>query len=162
MPGKKSLTADTIYYSGKIITMSQADLSTMVEAVAVRDGKILAAGKDSEIFALGISNTTKKVNLDGRTMLPGFIDAHGHFPWNGYDELFGVKLFCPPIGTINNIEQMLVVLKKKADQLGPKEWILGRGYDDSLLYDKRHPTRHDLDKVSTHTPDFHRTHFRPS
>jgi predicted amidohydrolase YtcJ len=63
-------------------------------------------------------------------------------------------LYSPPIGEINNIEEMLAALRKKAEQLKPGEWVLGRGYDNTLLAEKRHPDRHDLDKVSTILPVF--------
>jgi predicted amidohydrolase YtcJ len=145
--------ADTIYHKGKIITMNPLNPTEIVEAVAVRNGRIIATGKEEAILKLADRNT-QQVSLIGKTMLPGFIDSHGHFPWNGNDELYGVKLYCPPIGNIKNIAEMLSVLKKKAATLNPGDWLLGRGYDNSLLADKRHPTRDDLDKVSATLPVF--------
>jgi hypothetical protein len=96
----------------------------------------------------------------GKTMLPGFIDAHGHFPWNGNDELYGVKLYNPPIGTINNIEEMLAALKRKAKALKPGEWVLGRGYDNSLLTDNRHPPPGRLRQSFDHLTGLYRAHLR--
>lgn len=145
--------ADTIYHKGKIITMNPLNPTEIVEAVAVRNGRIIATGKEEAILKLADRNT-QQVSLIGKTMLPGFIDSHGHFPWNGNDELYGVKLYCPPIGNIKNIAEMLSVIKKKAATLNPGDWLLGRGYDNSLLADKRHPTRDDLDKVSATLPVF--------
>lgn len=147
------VSPDAIYYGGKIITMNPSNPTAVVGGVAVRDGRIVAVGEENAILALA-DDRTRKVDLGGKIMLPGFIDAHGHFPWNGNDELYGVKLYSPPIGTINNIEELLGALKRKAGTLAPGEWVLGRGYDDSLLADKRHPTREDLDRVSTTSPVF--------
>ena len=94
------------------------------------------------------------IDLNGKTMLPGFIDGHGHFPWAGNDALYGVSLYSPPIGKIRNIEELLAALRKKMQTLKPGEWVTGRGYDNSLLEDNRHPTREDLDKVSSTVPIF--------
>ncbi|MCE5242228.1 MAG: amidohydrolase [Syntrophobacteraceae bacterium] len=144
---------DAIYYRGKILTMNPANPTATAEAVAVKGGRIVAVGDERSVLALA-GEGTEKIDLEGRTLLPGFIDSHGHFPWNGNDELYGVKLYSPPIGTIRNIDELLAALKAKARTLAPGEWILGRGYDDSLLEDRRHPTRHDLDQVSTTSPVF--------
>jgi predicted amidohydrolase YtcJ len=145
--------ADTIYYKGKIITMNPLNPTELVEAVAVKEGRIIATGKEVDLLQLCERNA-QMINLDGKTMLPGFIDSHGHFPWNGNDELYGVKLYCPPIGNIKNIDEMLSALKKKAATHKTGDWVLGRGYDNSLLAEKRHPTRDDLDKVSSTLPVF--------
>jgi predicted amidohydrolase YtcJ len=144
---------DIIYHKGKIITMNPLNPTEMVEAVAVKDGKIVATDREETILKM-IDESTETVSLNGKTMLPGFIDSHGHFPWNGNDELYGVKLYCPPIGTIKSIDEMLSALKRKAGTIKKGEWLLGRGYDNSLLADKRHPTRQDLDKVSSTVPIF--------
>jgi hypothetical protein len=66
--------------------------------------------------------------------------------------LFDVDLNSPPIGSIRNIRELQGALQKKAEATSPGKWIIGRGYDDTLLGEQRHPTRHDLDEVSTEHP----------
>ena len=76
----------------------------MPQAVAVKGERIVACGSKSEVLAL-VGDQTKLVDLNGKTMLPGFIDGHGHFPWAGNDALYGVSLFSPPIGRIRNHQE---------------------------------------------------------
>ncbi len=144
---------DSIFFGGNIITMAASDPTAVAGGVAVKDDRIVAVGTKDAILAMA-GDHTRKVDLKGKTLVPGFIDAHGHFPVNGINELYGVNLFCPPIGTIKNIDEMVTALRKKAEGLKPGEWILGHGYDDSLLADRRHPDRTDLDRVSTVSPVF--------
>lgn len=70
-------TADVIYFGGEIVTIS--DAKPTVEAVAVKEGKIVATGLLDEVAAANKGDLTKLVNLAGNTMLPGFIDPHSHF-----------------------------------------------------------------------------------
>ena len=69
------VTVDTIYFNGNVITLDDDEL--VAEAIAVKDGKILAVGDSKAILSMSGENT-RKVNLDGKTMLPGFVDAHSH------------------------------------------------------------------------------------
>ncbi len=149
----RRVTPDVIFSGGQIITMDPGDPLRKLEAVAVKGDRILACGVKDEILALA-GNDTEMIDLEGRTMLPGFIDGHGHFPWAGNDALYGVSLFSPPIGEIHNIEELLSALRRKMKTLKPGEWLTARGYDNSLLAEKRHPTREDLDKVSSTIPIF--------
>ena len=153
MAEKQRISPDSIFFNGQIISMNPVDPLAMPQAVAVKGERIVACGSKSEVLALA-GDQTKLVDLNGKTMLPGFIDGHGHFPWAGNDALYGVSLFSPPIGKIRNIEELLAALRKKTQTLKPGEWITGRGYDNSLLEDNRHPTREDLDKVSSTVPIF--------
>lgn len=140
---------DTIYYNGKVITMDEND--TIAEAVAVKDGKITSVGLKEEVEALQGKNT-KMVNLEEQVMLPGFIDAHSHFPSTGWLGPVYVDLQSPPVGPIKNMTDLIQALKEKGEETPDGDWILGFGYDQTLLEEKRHPTRHDLDKVSTTHP----------
>ena len=87
--------ADVIYAGGDIITMN--DAQPIVEAIAIRDGKIVAVGTKANIDKY-VGGSTKTVNLDGKTLLPGFIDAHGHVFNAGLQ-----SLVASPDGTVNNI-----------------------------------------------------------
>jgi predicted amidohydrolase YtcJ len=141
--------ADTLYVGGDIITVN--DAQPTAEAVAVKDGKILAVGSRAEIEKAHKDAATQIVDLDGRTLAPGFVDGHAHFLGFG-SQAVGANLLAPPDGTVNTIDDLVVKLQEFAN--GPDVqrtgWIFGLGYDDALL--GRHPTRDDLDKVSTDVP----------
>jgi predicted amidohydrolase YtcJ len=141
--------ATIIYYNGDIVTVDQ-DMS-YAEAVAVKDGKIIAVGSEDDIMKLAGSET-QKIDLEGKTMVPGFVDAHGHFSMVGISLLNEVQLQSPPAGSIKNIDDMIVALQAKAEVTPKGEAVIGTLYDDYYLEDGRHPTRWDLDKVSTEHP----------
>src|SRR6185369_16034800 len=91
-------------------------------------------------------------DLAGKTLLPGLYAAHDHFPGAGTVAVLQVDLNSPPIGKMLSIADVVAALKSKARTTAPGQWITGRGYDDTLLKEKRHPTRYDLDQVSTEHP----------
>jgi predicted amidohydrolase YtcJ len=136
-----------IYVNGTVLTMNLEN--HIAEAVSVRDGVIEAVG-GSEAMLATATDDTQVLDLRGRTLMPGFVDAHGHFPGSG-QTVFSVDLNSPPIGDVTNIEQVVARLSgfasKRADG-----WVVGHGYDDTLLQEKRHPTREDLDRVSRDRP----------
>lgn len=141
--------ASHIFRNGRIYTMDAGN--RIVEAVATRGNRILAAGSATQIDRLRRPET-KITDLQGKIMLPGFYAAHDHFPAWSRTALFEVDLNSPPIGMRNTIEDYVVALRAKAAQTPKGQWVLGRGYDDTLIRDKRHPTRSDLDRVSTEHP----------
>jgi predicted amidohydrolase YtcJ len=136
-----------VYVNGTVLTMD-AD-NAIAEAVSVRDGVIEAVG-GSEAMLAAATDDTQVINLRGRTLMPGFVDAHGHFPGSG-QTVFSVDLNSPPIGDVTDIEQLLARLTDFAMQRAGG-WVVGHGYDDTLLREKRHPTRDDLDRVSRDRP----------
>jgi len=142
---------DSIYSNGTIITMNQS--KEQVEAVAVKDGKITAVGSKAEIMALADAETNK-VDLKGKTMLPGFIDAHSHFFYMAEYAYAWTDLNSAPVGKVKSIDDMIDLLKEKAEKTPEGEWVLGWGYDDTAISNMRHPTRADLDKISTKHPIF--------
>ncbi len=145
-------TADTIYHGGDIVTVNDAQLTA--EAVAVRGGKILAVGSADRVMAHR-DGETAVVDLDGRTLLPGFVDAHGHLKNVGFQAL-AADLLPPPDSDVDSI----AVLQSKLRAWGEGEpshtlgWIVGFGYDDAQIEERRHPTRDDLDAVSSDRPVF--------
>ncbi len=141
--------ADKIFYHGDIATMDFG-LNT-VSALAVSGGRIIATGTDEQIKALK-GPETEVHDLGGRTVLPGFIDGHGHFLINGYFRTKAVDLNSPPVGGINSLEEIIAALKARAEVTPEGEQIIGFGYDDTLLREQRHPLRTDLDQVSTRHP----------
>jgi len=148
-----SIAADTIYINGDIITVNDAQPN--VEAVAVKDGKILAVGSRAEIEKSHKSPATQIVDLAGKTMLPGFVDSHGHAYLIGI-QASTANLLPPPDGTGKDIASLQALLKDWAatHQKAVKKvgWIAGFGYDDSQLAEQRHPTRDELDAVSKDLP----------
>ena len=146
---RPSVVADTIYVGGNIVTMNDAQPNA--EALAVKDGRILAVGARADIERSHKDGTTKLTDLAGKTLMPGFIDGHAHAQQFGMQAV-GANLLAPPDGTINTIDDVISKLKTFAAGPDVKRtgWIFGVGYDDALL--GRHPTREDLDKVSTTVP----------
>ncbi len=150
---ESSSLADTIYYNGDILTM-EGEEPQYVEAVAVKDGKIIFTGSLQEVEKYKNSSTTMK-NLEGNTMLPGFIDAHGHV-WNAGFQAVSANLLPAPDGEGNSIDDLIRLLndwkKKNENVIGKYGWIVGFGYDDAQLKGKLPPTADDLDKVSATVP----------
>ena len=148
-PSRPRVVADAIYFGGPIVTVNDAQPSA--EALAVKDGKILALGSTADIEKAHRGETTTMVDLTGRTLMPGFIDGHAHAQQFG-TQAVGANLLAPPDGTVNTVDDLVDRLKTFAagPDVGLTGWIFGLGYDDALL--GRHPTREDLDKVSTTVP----------
>jgi predicted amidohydrolase YtcJ len=147
----QTLTADKIFYNGKIITINPTN--DIVEAVAINGDKIFKVGSQDEVFQLKDTDT-KLFDLQGKTMLPGFIDSHSHITLLAYNYAFGVDLNSPPVGGVNSIDEIISKLQEKAETTPQGDLIFGWGYDDTLLSEKRHPTRFDLDTISTEHPIF--------
>jgi len=141
----------TVYSGGDILTMAGAE-PAYAEALAVQGGKILAVGARAEVVkAAGAGAAT--VDLAGRTLLPGFIDGHSHL-LNYADSLVQANLNPPPIGGVTKIADIIAALQKLKGELGAGdgEWIIGQGYDQDMLAEKRHPTAADLDAAFPKNP----------
>ncbi len=137
-----------IYLNGDIVTVNEAQ--PQAAAVAVRDGKILAVGSEADVaIAAGTGATIK--DLNGKTLIPGLIDAHGHITYAA-QTVVDVNLSSPPVGEAQRIDDVVQLLAARKDQQPEAPWIFGWGYDDSLLEERRHPTRDDLDKVAADIP----------
>ena len=145
------VTVDTIYFNGNVITLDSDEL--VAEAIAIKDGKILAVGDSTDIISMS-GEITRKVNLNGKTLVPGFIDAHSHL--SGVAVQVGtVNLLPPPDGPGQNIAALQQALRDfMATSAMVKEHsvVIGFNYDDSQLEEARHPNRHELDAVSTEMP----------
>jgi len=141
-------SSSEIYYNGTIITVDP--IVPVVAAVAVRDGVIEAVGSLSSVRAVAGENALMH-DLNGATMLPGFIDAHGHISFTALNQA-SANVSSPPVGQAVTVDDVVSLLSKFAKENPDDEWITGWGYDDSLLAEHRHPTRHDLDKVSNERP----------
>mgnify|MGYP001824026316 FL=1 len=136
------------FINGDVLTMD-AD-NRIFEALSARGDRIEAVGTTDQIMAL-VDDNTEVVDLRGRALLPGFIDAHGHFPGSGLSAI-AADLNSPPIGDKSSMVEVLAALRARADMTEPGSWVTGYGYDDTLLVEQRHPTRAELDAVSSEHP----------
>ena len=138
-----------VFVNADVVTMDERHPSA--EAVAVRGGLILAVGDTDRVLAAA-GHSARVVDLDGLTLVPGFVDGHGHFTQVA-SELDWVDLAPPPAGRISSIDEILEVLRARLGRLAAQhKYILGTGYDDAMLDEGRHPTKEDLDRVSVDLP----------
>lgn len=142
---------DAIYFGGDILTM-RGETPEYVEALAVDQGKIVSVGKQADVLSLK-KGATKLVDLKGRTMLPGFIDGHGHITQYA-DALEQAELSPPPVGKVQSISDIIDELKALQKRLNIQDGqvIIGSGYDPEFLKEKRHPTAAELDVVFPKNP----------
>ena len=140
--------ADLIFLGQNIITMDASNVS----AVAVRGDRIVVAGSEQDARALQ-GEGTRVIELGERALLPGFIDAHGHFAGVArYVDM--LDLSSPPVGDVTSVDDIVRKLQRRIENrnIPPGELVYGYGYDDSLLAELRHPDRDDLDRASSDHP----------
>ena len=146
------MEADLVIINAKVITVDQ-DFS-IKQAVAVKDGEIMAVGTSDEIKTY-ITPDTKVLDLKGKPLLPGINESHMHAPFFGASR--------PPLSldltypTVQSIPDMVAALKQKVAEVAPGEWIRGFGWDQSTLEECRNnpskrPRKWDLDSVSPDHP----------
>ncbi|HET7035978.1 MAG TPA: amidohydrolase [Thermomicrobiaceae bacterium] len=135
--------ADRLLLNGRIRTFDPA--APTVQAVAIRDGRILASGSDAELAELRAGHTEAE-DLQGASVVPGLIDAHNHF-LNTSLVLRQVQLYAA-----RSLDDILRLVAARAAEAAAGEWIVGRGWDETLLTEGRPPTRWELDRVAPHNP----------
>lgn len=133
---------DTIIHHAVIYTVDSS--FTVAEAMAVKDGKIVAVGKNEEIMSR--YNAAENIDAEGKAVYPGFIDAHAHFVGYGRS-LFQADLF----GT-NTWEETVARIKTFADQHPDLPWIQGRGWDQNRWPGKTYPTNEALNSLFPDKP----------
>ena len=140
--------ADLVISSNKIILMTGIEEAQPL-SVAIKNQKIIWIGSHKD--AKNIQG--EHIDFGNQAVLPGFIDAHGHASYLAFATQVA-NIASPPVGKINNIKDLQTELKNFIQDSGlqPGEWLMGLGYDDSLLAEQRHPTKNDLDAVSTDHP----------
>ena len=143
--------ADLIYTGGDIVTMN--DKQASVEALAVKDGKILAVGERKAIEGQHKGAKTKVVDLRGKTLLPGFIDAHSHY-YSSLSVANQVNVYAPPAGPGKDPASIVAELVKFRDKNKiPKGTVIqAYGYDENVMPNGRLLNRDDLDKAFPHNP----------
>ncbi|MFT7652367.1 MAG: putative amidohydrolase YtcJ [Limisphaerales bacterium] len=144
--------ADLLFVGNHVITMQSGKRHAQPLAVAVTGETISWLGSPEQAGSVSGPNT-KIIELGEQALLPGFIDAHGHISFVGASSLLA-NVASPPVGPVEDMDDLVVQLQTyiSANNIPEGEWVIGRGYDDSLLKEGRHPTRDDLDRVSTRHP----------
>ena len=135
--------ADLILVNGDIYTVDSQ--LGRVQALAITDGKILAAGTDEEVRKWA-GPQTKVMDLGGRFVLPGFNDAHVHFGSGGLRQLR------VDVEGTRSLKEFQDRIRARLGEFKPGEWVTGRGWDHTLWTENRIPTKADLDAVSTDYP----------
>ena len=138
--------SDLIFFNANVITMNPA--FPHAQLVAIQSDKILAVSNNESIVDLKKRNT-KMVDCKGRTILPGFIDAHFHL--FAFAESL-VTLNLEPCRNVRSISDIQDKIRELSKELPPGTWIRGRGYNEFYLAEKRHPTRWDLDLATPAHP----------
>ena len=139
-------SADIALVNGKIITVDAAD--SVAEAVAVKDGRIVAVGSSAEIEAL-VGASTQRIDLGGRAATPGLLDAHAHFGNGGATRLFVLDLSYPEVASVADVVDEVA---ERVEQAEPGEWIRGRGWDEGKFEELRYVLAADLDAVAPENP----------
>jgi len=147
----KNNSATKLYLNGDILTMRD-NSPEYKEALIVKDKIIQFVGSKEEAMKV-VGNNFKVIDLKGNTLLPGFIDGHAHFA-SFSAQAIGAKILPPPDAGAKDIPSLIEILKKwnTPENRALTGWIFGMGFDDSVLEEKRFPTKHDLDQVSTEYP----------
>jgi predicted amidohydrolase YtcJ len=143
----KLLMAHRVLINGKIITVDHSN--SIVEAVAIKDGKFLAAGSTTEIMDLA-GRETEVVDLEHKTVLPGIIDSHTH---PSLAASLVTEINCRQ-AEVQSIGDILRMVRSRADELGPGKWVRGGNFNDSKLSEKRHISRWELDEAAPKNPVF--------
>ena len=147
----EKLNLSTMYYNGDILTMV-GNTPNYVDAIVEKDGKIIFTGSSEEAMKVA-GKGHNMIDLEGKTLVPGFIDGHCHFA-NFGAQAIGAQLLASPDANVDDMETLISVLKEwnTSKNRALTGWIYGTGFDDSILKEKRFPTKHDLDEVSTEFP----------
>ena len=139
-PAVGAQSADTLYVGGDILTMAGNE-PAYVEALAVKGGKIIFVGRRADA-----PSAAHTVDLGGKTLLPGFIDSHGHMV------AYGKNLIDADLVGTPDIPDLLARMKAHAASLPPGAWVVGFGYSAKKMKENRTPTVEELNTVSKTTP----------
>jgi predicted amidohydrolase YtcJ len=144
---------DLVLINGKVLTLDER--STVTEALAVRDGRILATGSSASIKSLAGART-RVLDVSGKTVIPGLIDTHAHF------KAAGLSDYVVSMGRAKTVAEALEAIKAFAAKKKPGEWVVGGAWHPpSQLAEKRYLTRQEIDSVAPNNPVYLRTvgHF---
>ena len=138
--------ADLILVNGRILTVDSAD--RVVQAVGISGNRIVAVGTNAEVERAASPNA-RRIDLAGRAVTPGLLDAHDHFSGGGAERLYVLDLSYP---NVKSIADVAAAIRTKAVALGKGAWIQGRGWDEGKLVERRVMTAADLDAASPDNP----------
>jgi hypothetical protein len=143
--------ADTIYFGGDIVTMN--DAQPTVEAIGVKDGKILMLGSRADLEKMHKGTATKIVDLGGKALLRGFLDAHSHYI-NSLTVANQVNLYPPPAGPGKDVGSIIAALEQYRDghKVAKGEMVAAYGYDENVMPGGHQLNRDDLDKAFPDNP----------
>ncbi len=139
-----ALQPELILFHGRVLTVDSQD--SIAQALAIRDGKIIAIGTDQDILRLA-GAATRRIDLRGRTATPGLIDSHAHIADAGVQQLYHVRL-----SDTSSVAAVVRRVQAGIAGLKPGEWLQGDGWDEGKLAERRYVTASDLDLVSPHNP----------
>jgi len=133
---------DLVLDSANVITVD--DDRPRAASIAILGDRIVGVGDRHEFSTSG----ARTIDLDGLTVVPGFNDAHNHMA------MYGASLNEVPIqpGVARSVEEIVDAIGRRAAETPPGVWVIGAGYDDNKLAERRHPTRRELDAVSPDNP----------
>ena len=132
---------DLVLHHGTVLTPSGP-----AGAVAVRQGRIAAVG-DSDVLLREAGAGTVRIDLGGRTVVPGFDDAHAHVWKIGH-----LRTTMLDLRGVRSLDELAAQLRRRSAALAPGAWLLGRGFNEAMLREGRLPTRHDLDAAVADRP----------
>lgn len=141
----------TVFYGGPILTMNENN--DIAEAIVIEKDKIIGVGTKTDMFKLA-GDYANRIDLQGKTLIPGLIDGHSHFPNGGVYDLYYVNLNVPPLGYVTCIADLQERLREKAKVTPKGQLIYGVNYNDLAMSEQRHPTKAELDDVSAEHPIF--------
>ena len=132
-------TVDLLIKGGKVLTIDKA--FSIKSAVAVKDGKIIAVGGDELARKY---RAAKTIDLNGRVLMPGFMDTHLHVHPEGRRDV--------ELSQATSIADLQRQVRAKAQELGPGKWVTGMEWDEAQFVEKRNPVRQDLDAAAPNNP----------
>lgn len=138
--------ADLVLLNGRVLTVDAGD--RVAQAVAITGNRITAVGTDAEIRRL-IGPATEQIDLAGRAVTPGLLDAHAHFAMGAVDRALQLDLTYP---AVKSVEEIVARVREEATRRKPGEWIQGRGWDEGKLAERRYVTAADLDRAAPDHP----------
>lgn len=136
-----------LFKNATIITMENENETT--DALLTSNDKIIAVGSESELMDRLGNQEVKVINLHGKTIMPGFLDAHGHFFLKALSQKAFVDVSCFPIGKIKSLSMLIEEMTRYCNQNKGSSTVIGFGFDDTLIEEYRMPTAKDLDQIST-------------
>jgi hypothetical protein len=150
-PLDPAAVADTLYVGGDIVTVN--DAQPTAEALAVKDGRILAVGARADLEKAHQGAATKVVDLAGKALLPGFLDAHSHY-FSALTVANQVNVYAPPAGPGKDVDSIVAALVqfRDANKVPAGTVIQAYGYDENVMPGGRHLNRDDLDKALPDNP----------